>query len=130
MGHNKEIGEIMITYDTLLTTAVNELQGFKKRYEYEIERDTLDEETGMHTIFSFVFVPIISDAIKKDEDLARQYFGYMEKMELSEDALVQEVCEFTILEELCDEFNGVELEGYMGEATKDAYNLIRRYIGN
>ena len=51
-------------------------------------------------------------------------------MEASDDVLVQEVCEFTILEELCDEFKDAEIERYLGKVTKDGYNCIRKYIGN
>ena len=120
----------MITYDTLLTTAINELHGFKEKYEAEIGCDTLDAESGMHTIFSFVFVPILSEAISRDEELAKQYFDFVEQMEASDDVLVQEVCEFTILEELCDEFKDAEIERYLGKVTKDGYNCIRKYIGN
>lgn len=120
----------MITYDTLLTTAINELHGFKEKYEAEIGYDTLDAESGMHTIFSFVFVPILSDAISKDEKLTKQYFDFVEQMETSDDVLVQEVCEFTILEALCDEFEDVEIERYLGNVTKESFNCIRKYIGN
>ena len=55
-------------------------------------------------------------------------FTFMEAMETSGDIYVSEVLEFTILEELADEFYESEITKYMGTETKMAYKEISRYI--
>ncbi|WP_425386740.1 DUF7674 family protein [Allofustis seminis] len=81
-----------------------------------------------HTVFSFVFVPILKRAICNDEVLAKEMFNYLEEMENADDGYVSEVSEFTVLEEIADEFKDIAIKGYMGPETLKAFKLIRRYI--
>lgn len=55
-------------------------------------------------------------------------FNYLEKMEISKDNLVGEVAEFTVLEEILDEFDINDIEKYMGTCTLEAAKLIKIYI--
>nr|WP_018658761.1 hypothetical protein [Allofustis seminis] len=49
-------------------------------------------------------------------------------MENADDGYVSEVSEFTVLEEIADEFKDIAIKGYMGPETLKAFKLIRRYI--
>ena len=49
-------------------------------------------------------------------------------MEKSSDARVCEVAEFTIIEELCDEFTDNVLFGVLMKESRQAVKNVRRYI--
>lgn len=118
-----------INYNNLVRTAADNINEFKKQYLIELERDNIDEDSGVHTVFSLVFNPVLFNAIGfNDEALINKMFTFMEAMETSGDIYVSEVLEFTILEELADEFYESEISKYMGYETKMAYKEISRYI--
>lgn len=117
-----------MNYNNLITDACNEFNEVKFLYTVELEKDNLDSESGPHTVFSFVFVPLLKNAIKNNDFLAMKMFKYLEKMENSKDINVSEVAEFTVLEEIADDFSDEEIVPYMGPKTLEAFNLIRRYI--
>lgn len=117
-----------MNYNNLITDVCNEFNEIKTLYTIELEKDNLDYESGPHTVFSFVFVPLLKNAIKNNDILAKKMFKYLEKMENSEDLHVSEVAEFTVLEEIADNFSDEEVVPYMGAKTLESFNLIRRYI--
>lgn len=115
--------------NNLVEMAKLEIPEFADAYEYEFKRDPEALESGSHIVFSFVFVPLLKKAISNDnDDLARRMCLFLEKMECSGDSNVAEVAEFTVLEELCDDFSDAELEKYLFPETKFALKSIRRYI--
>ena len=112
--------------EQFLTLAI---PGFLKKYETEIKKDSIDNESGMHTVFSCVFVPMIVDAASRGDDQAEhRMLNFLEKMETCGDKAVAEVAEFTILEELCDELSDEEITRWAGEETMKAMKQIREYI--
>lgn len=118
-----------MNYNDLILMASNYIDEFKKQYLIDLERDNIDKDSGVHTVFSLVFNPVLFNAISNnDEALINKMFKFMEAMETSGDIYVSEVLEFTILEELADEFYESEITKYMGAETKMAYNEISRYI--
>lgn len=118
-----------MNYNDLILMASNYIDEFKKQYLIEFEKDNIDEDSGVHTVFSLVFNPVLFNAIRfNDEALINKMFTFMEAMETSGDIYVSEVLEFTILEELADEFYESEITKYMGTETKMAYKEISRYI--
>ena len=104
-----------MNYNNLIADVCNEFKEVKNLYTIELERDNLDSESGPHTVFSFVFVPLLKNAIKNHDLLAIKMFRYLEKMENSEDLHVSEVSEFTVLEEIADNFSYEEIVPYMGK---------------
>lgn len=105
------------------------IEEFKKQYLIEIEKDNIDEESGPHTVFSLVFNPILFYAIRNNEKaLINKMFEFIEQLETCGDSSVAEVVEFTILEELADEFDEKDVIKYMGVETKEAYKQICNYI--
>ena len=118
----------MINYDSLVENVCKEFYEVGELYAIELKNDSIDVDSGAHTVFSFCFVPVLKEAILHDSDLAKRMFDYLEKMEMSEDNLVGEVAEFTVLEELLDDFEFNMIKKYMGRLTIDAAKLINRYI--
>lgn len=101
---------------------------FKELYFLESKNESIDFDSGVHTVFSFCFVPVLKEAILNDDAIAQKMFDYLEKMEISEDNLVGEVAGFTVLEEILDYFEFNKLRKYMGKFTIKAAKLINRYI--
>lgn len=117
-------------YDELINLARNNIIEFNEVYENKLADDTIDTESGVHTVFSLVFNPLLRFAIENKKDLAKKLFDFIELMETEGDKGVSEVVEFTILEEIIDDFEFKELEKYMGKETLKSYKLINRYIVN
>jgi len=119
-----------LTYENLLDEVLQELPEFKDAYNKELSEDSIDKDSDLHIVFSYVFVPLLSEAIKAKSELTTKMFNFLEKMASSHDHLVQEVCDFTVLEELCDEFKDSEIYSYFGESTKKGFFAVRQYIGD
>ena len=118
----------MIKYDSLIDDVCKEFSEVSELYDLELHNDSIDLNSGAHTVFSFCFVPVLKDAILNNNNLAKRMFDYIEKMEKSEDNLVGEVAEFTVLEEILDSFDLNAIKRYMGKFTLEAARLINRYI--
>lgn len=118
----------MIKYDSLIDDVCKEFSEVSELYDLELQSDSIDLNSGAHTVFSFCFVPVLKDAILNNNYLAKRMFDYIEKMEKSEDNLVGEVAEFTVLEEILDSFDLNAIKRYMGKVTLEAARLINRYI--
>ena len=119
----------MLTYDNLIQEAETELPNFKTKYDQLISDDVIDNQSGKHIVFSYVFTPTLSDAIRtEDEDTAKKMFAFLEKMASSEDNRVVEVCDQSVLEELNDEFSGNTLKRYLGTNTVDGYKALKQYM--
>lgn len=118
-----------INYNNIIAMSIDYIEEFKKQYLLELENDNIDEESGPHTVFSLVFNPILFYAIKNnDKTLINKIFKLIEQMEVCGDNSLAEVAEFTILEELADEFEQKDIINYMGIETKKAYKQICNYI--
>lgn len=117
-----------MTYETLLNEAIDRVPGFLARYNKELQDDSLDNESGMHTVFSFVFVPLFTEAIQEQTDTVQDYAAFLEDMEKSHDVHVREVCDFTVLEELCDDLTDDQLKLVLGKEALESSKFIREYI--
>ena len=115
-------------YETLIKETKVALPEFAAAYDKEVEKDNIDLVPGPHTVFSLVFVPMLKKAIMEDEALTRRMCSFLEKMECSGNSDVAEVVEFTVLEELCDNYHDAEFANYLGPETKLALKAIRGYI--
>lgn len=127
----KGTDEIKMNYSDLLENVL-QIPQIKTKYDKELERDILiAKDSGMHTVFSVVFVPVLKEAINmKNEPLINQLLSFLDEMETSGDSDVAEVCEFTVLEEVLDDFEDKELVPYFRNYKElfEAYKAIRRYI--
>lgn len=61
-----------------------------------------------------------------NKELAERMYAFLEKIECSGNSDVAEVVEFTVLEELCDEYRDSELEVYLQPETKLALKAISK----
>lgn len=118
-----------MTYDTLIKVACNEVPEFKKSYDKELMSGSIDSEAGNYTVFSIAFMPVIIDSIKNNHELAEKIFAFLEEMENCADNYVQEICEFEVLERLCDDYTDDVLMPLLGKETLKGYMAIRRYTG-
>lgn len=116
-------------YENLVQVAKEEISEFHSAYSEAIQKDDIDENSGVHTIFSMVFVPLFRKALDSGNDsLVQRMALFVEEMETSQDVHVQEVAGFTVLEELCDEYDAATLESVMLDNTKNTLRDIRKYI--
>lgn len=121
-----------MTYETLIHDACDEFEEFRNAYNNALANNDIDVDSGNHTVFSVVFLPLLCDAINKGSTNTEKYFDFMEKMETCGDPRVAEVCEFTVLEELCDEYDNKTMLNLLQKTreTLQAYNCIRNYVQN
>jgi len=83
-----------------------------------MEKDNLiDSNDGMHIIFGMVIVPYIIFCLKNDRIIEiKKTFSFLERMAVLDDDKVNEVLDFTVLEQLVDEGKDVleSCKHYMG----------------
>ena len=117
-----------LTYDNLVKEA-KKITEFSRLYNRLVLEDEIDEDTGNHIVFSYVFNPLLFNAIKTGNDqLTKQLLDFLENMAKSKDNLVQEVCDFTVLEELQGVIPETTLYPLLGEKTKEGFLAIRQYL--
>lgn len=89
-----------MNYDKLYTefkAAVPECINFCKDKEVE---NFIDDTVGVHISFGMVVVPYILYIVDHREEASiKKSFGFMEQMALCQDIKVQEVLDYTILEQ-------------------------------
>lgn len=73
-------------------------------------------------------IGLVKIVIKNNSALADKISAFVEDMEKSKDPYVAEVAEFTVLEELCDEFDDKDISIYIYPETAKALKNIRGYI--
>ena len=117
-------------YETVLSelfAAVPEIVPvvMKKMAEEEIS-----EEDGMHTIFSFIIVPLIGEWCKTDKQIGNQIFDFFENMARVDDTGVLEILDFSVLEPIADmnESEREIIENYMKSETMERYQHIRDHM--
>lgn len=119
---------MMLTYDNLLENA-KKIVEFSKLYNRLVADDEIDKDTGNHIVFSYVFNPLLFNAIKSgNTKLTKELLDFLENMAKSKDNLVQEVCDFTVLEELQSIIPQTTLYPLLGEKTKEGFIATRQYL--
>ena len=120
-----------MNYDKLYTefkVAVPESIGFCKEKEVE---NSVDNTVGIHVSFGMVIVPYILCIVdNREETVIPKVFDFMEQMALCQDIKVQEVLDFTILEQLADEGHDIfqECKKYMSMNTLQHCKKIEQYF--
>ena len=95
-----------------------------------IEADA-EAEDGMHVMFGMVVVPFVLDLLSRKEDEKLQTaFAFFEKMGKSNDSLISEVLEFSVLEDFVsqDEVVFNKLKTYMQPETKRSCASLEMYF--
>lgn len=98
----------------------------------EKEKENLiDDTVGIHVSFSMVIVPYLLYSINiNDINTIEKIFSFMEQMAVCKDIKVQEVLDFTILEQLADEGHDKlqECKKYMGTNTLQHCQKVEEYF--
>lgn len=117
-------------YENLVNEARHDIPEFEAEYTKMINEGTLYADSGVHIVFSYAFVPLVIDAIKSnDQDLENRLFDFIEKMAESNDKLVSEVVDFTIMEELHDNVpNDTLIPLLKGDESKRSLSCVLGYM--
>lgn len=120
-----------MNYDELYTEfkeTVPECIGFCNEKEIE---NLVDDTVGIHVAFAMVIVPYILYIVNnREENVIQKIFYFMEQMAVCQDIKVQEVLDFTILEQLADEGHDKleECKKYMGMNTLQHCKKVEEYF--
>ena len=94
------------------------------------KNNNVDESDGMHILFGMVVTPFLEEQLKENNtENLNSIFNFFEDMEKLEDNLIQEVLEFTVLENLLS-YDSVTKEKaikYMRPETKKVFLTINNY---
>ena len=121
-------------YDSLIQDIFKAMPELREEYNSKAEENLIDEETGVHIVFGVIIVPYLVELLKKENDrykeVIKRIFIFFEKMAKSDDVLIQEVLEFTIIETLIDEWKEVlsNAYNYMLEETKKSSSAVERFF--
>ena len=105
---------------------IKNIPGLKPLYEAEVVWQEGDD-TGSHVVFEDVLIPyIINSAKKKDTGELKKCFEFIEKLLCNNDEYVNEVVEFSVLEDLAyQESVSFDFEAYMKKKTIEVFKQFR-----
>lgn len=121
-------------YNSLIEEIFKAIPELREEYNSKAEENLIDEETGVHIVFGVIIVPYLVELLKrendKDKEVLRRTFIFFEEMAKSDDVLIQEVLEFTIIESFIDEGKEVLSNAYkyMLEETKKSSSAVERFF--
>ncbi len=119
----------MLTYENLVFSANERIPEVKEYYDALIKKDVIDSKSGNHIVFGYVYVPVLTDAIKNGKkELVKNMFAFLEEMASSGEHRIEEVCDQSVLEALNDEFDDELLIPLMGENTKVGFAALKQYM--
>lgn len=121
-----------MVYNKLYSEFVDLFPQDMEWFKTECEEKSADEDDGMHVLFGMVVVPFILEVAIHSPEKLKLAFGFIEKMETSEDSSIAEVAEFSILENLIGVNDEILLQCFacMGDETKKAYSDIKKWYKN
>ena len=93
-----------MNYNNLVSEMLSRFPELNLEYEKLLSGNFLDANSGVHTVFSTLFNPRLMREVERRSALSFRMMAFVAEMDNSDDRLVGEVAEFTVLEELCDEF--------------------------
>ena len=120
-----------MTYDNLFEDFKEAIPEGMKFYEKKMKECDVDETDGKHVIFAMVIVPYIFHVVQnKEEEIIKKVFCFLEEMAICEDIKVQEVLDFTILENIVDEGPEIlqQYKQYMGSNTLEQCEEVEQYF--
>lgn len=100
-------------------------------FEIKEKENLIDETDGVHVIFGMVIVPYILYIIqKKKMDEIKKSFSFLESMAICKDIKVNEVLDFTILEQLVDKGHDIleQCKQYMEANTLKHCEEVEKYF--
>lgn len=122
-------------YDSLIEDIFDTIPELREEYNSKAENELIDEETGVHIVFGLIIVPYLIELLKSENDqyndeMLKKIFEFLEEMAKSDDVLVQEVLEFTIIERIIDEGKEVLNNAYkfMLDETKKSSIEVEKFF--
>lgn len=122
-------------YNSLIEDIFNAIPELREEYSSKAEENLIDEETGVHIVFGMIIVPYLVKLLKMKEnyeckEVLRRIFIFFEEMAKSDDVLIQEVLEFTIIESIIDEGKEILSNAYkyMLDETKKSTREVERFF--
>ena len=113
-------------YETVLSELLATVPEIETIVRKKMVEEEIDEEDGMHIIFSFIIVPLLREWCNTEKQTAIHIFDFFDNMALSDDTGVLEVLDFSVLEPIADmdESDRRIIEKYMKAETRDRYRYI------
>ncbi len=102
-----------------------------KFYEEKEVINFIDESDGPHVTFGMVIVPYILACVQKNNiRIVQKIFSFLEDMAMCEDVKINEVLDFTILEQIADQGHNIldQCKQYMGENTLQHCEKVEKYF--
>lgn len=121
-------------YDNLVEKILNDIPELKNEYLDKAEDNLIDEATGVHVVFGLIVTPYVVNLLKNDNEvntkILKKIFVFFEDMAKSEDSLIQEVLEFTVIEGLIEEGKEIlsKSYSYMLDETRQSSTLVERFF--
>ena len=100
-------------------------------YEIKEKENFIDETDGMHVVFGMVIVPYILHIVQNNKDsIIKKIFLFLENMAICDDIKVNELLDFTILEQIADEGHDTleQCKRYMGIQTLQHCEEVEKYF--
>lgn len=118
-------------YDELYKMFKQEIPEGLHFFEEKEKENLIDETDGIHIMFGMIIVPYILYIIhnKKTPEI-NKIFSFLEEMAMCENIKVNEVLDFTILEQLVDEGHDTleQCKQYMGINTLKHCEEVEKYF--
>ena len=121
-------------YESLIEDIFKAIPELEEEYNVRAEENLIDKDTGAHIVFGIIIIPYLVELLKResedDKEILRRTFTFFEEMAKSDDVLIQEVLEFTIIESFIDEGEEVAMNAYkyMLVETKKSSNAVGRFL--
>ena len=118
-------------YETLYDDFISLFPDDKFALEGKAKSLCIDETDGVHVWFGMIVVPFVIELLNSNKvSKLHLAFNFFEKMALSNDSRIEEVLEFSVLEEILSAENKEinHLKKYMGEKTLEYCLNAEKYI--
>lgn len=114
-------------YDEFLTYFPNDIIALNRI----TDKLSIDDSDGMHVVFGMVVVPFVLElASEKNSEKLKKAFSFFEQMAKSDNPLICEVLEFTILESIISQDKDIlqYCKSYMGNETLECCQAVEQYM--
>ncbi len=120
-----------MNYQNLFKNFINSVPEAEKYCQDIIKSQDIDENDGMHICFGFAVRPYVKQVLLSgDRKTLIKIADYFEKMETSENPLVAEVLEQSVIEHLMAEDRRLikQFDDVWGPETKEAFKSVGQWI--
>lgn len=120
-----------MNYDELYDAFKEEIPEGLSFFKMKEKENLIDETDGIHIVFGMVIVPYILHIVRSGKILEiSKVFLFLENMAICEDVKVNEVLDFTVLEQLVDEGHDTleQCKKYMKKNTMKHCEEVEKYF--